>query len=125
MRVLVCGSRTFDKLWVVCNHLDGCVTGMGDDPDLVVIHGGARGADSLAGEWARMWKLECEVYPAKWELYGNSAGPIRNREMLDMGKPDLVLAFVDRPLAVSRGTAHMVNLAREYGIETWVTEVRG
>jgi hypothetical protein len=32
-----------------------------------------------------------EVYQADWKRYGR-AGPIRNQEMLDKGKPDVVIA---------------------------------
>ena len=37
---------------------------------------------------------------------------MRNREMLERGRPDLVIAFPGGP-----GTANMVKLAREAGIE--------
>lgn len=40
-----------------------------------------------------------------------AAGPIRDQEMLDKGKPDLVVAFLG-----NRGTADMVRRAREAGV---------
>jgi hypothetical protein len=52
------------------------------------------------------------VYKAEWDKHGRAAGPIRNQQMLDDGKPDLVLAF-----AGGRGTDDMCRRAREAGIE--------
>lgn len=124
MRVLVCGSRTFEDRGVVCAMLDGIRMGMGDDPDLVVIEGSARGADRLGREWAEAWGLPCSTYIAHWDEHGKAAGPIRNERMLEEGRPDIVVAFVDKPLHESRGTAHMVGIAREAGVKTIVVEVR-
>jgi hypothetical protein len=77
-----------------------------------IIHGGARGADSMAGEFANETGIEEIVFPADWKMYGRRAGPIRNQQMLDEGKPDLVVAFPG-----GRGTADMVGRARTAGIE--------
>ena len=43
--------------------------------------------------------------------FGRSAGAIRNRDMLDTGKPDLVVAF-----SGGRGTADMVRRAGKAGV---------
>lgn len=105
--------------------LDGLLCNNPDD-ELTVIDGGARGADHIAWEWST--KDSCdglfthETYPADWERYGKSAGYIRNQQMLDEGKPDLVVAFVDKPLAESKGTKNMVHLARLAGVKTVVVE---
>jgi hypothetical protein len=77
----------------------------------VIIYGGAYGADRLAREWAEEHCLGSECYPADWTKYGRAAGPIRNKQMLVEGKPDLVVAFPGGP-----GTADMVRQARAAGI---------
>lgn len=82
-------------------------------PGAVVIHGAARGADRIAGEIAAALGLEVVSYPARWREHGRAAGPIRNRQMLEEGKPDRVIAFWD---GRSKGTAHMVNLAKAAGL---------
>ena len=87
-------------------------------PSTVIIHGAAKGADSLASEWAALNEVKEEVFPADWKTHGRAAGPIRNQQMLDEGKPDLVIAFPG-----GRGTADMVKRARKAGIE--VMEVEG
>lgn len=106
MRVLVCGSRKFSDYSAVC-------TALNDHANMaeVVIHGGATGADTLAGEWADHHSIRCVVFKADWKQYGPAAGPIRNQRMLDEGKPDLVVAFPG-----GAGTADMVRRAQAAGI---------
>lgn len=127
-RLLVCGSRTFPDRLAVQNHLNmirRCTTG-----DLTIIEGGCpTGADKYAGDWAR-WEAGQhpngftfhEPHPADWDAHGKAAGPLRNQAMLDSGV-DQVIAFVDKPLAESRGTNDMVFRARKAGVRTMVIEV--
>lgn len=75
----------------------------------VIIHGGASGADSLAGIIALTLNIPVKVYPAEWKKYGKSAGYIRNAQMLEEGKPDKVLAFWD---GKSPGTKMMIKLTQ-------------
>ena len=77
-----------------------------------VIHGGAEGADKLGGTWAELKRIPVEEYKAKWHLYGRAAGPMRNRQMLEEGKPDLVIAFPGH-----KGTANLVMQANEASVE--------
>lgn len=79
--------------------------------DAVVIHGDARGADRMARDAALRLGLILIAFPADWEYYGKGAGPIRNRQMIEEGTPDFVLAFHD-DLASSKGTRDMISLAR-------------
>lgn len=115
-RLLVCGSRTFSE---------GAIIGLlmaGLEGDVTVIHGAAKGADALAGRHAHFNGHTVETYPARWDVDGKAAGPIRNQRMLDEGKPDCVWAFVDKPLTESRGTADMVRRATKAGLPVFVTE---
>jgi len=84
-------------------------------PICALAHGGASGADRLAGAWATARGLEVEVFEAGWEAYGRSAGPRRNERMLRDFVPDLVVAFPG-----GRGTADMVRRARGAGVLVWV-----
>lgn len=89
------------------------------DKRLVIIEGKAPGADTHAGNYARGWmtqrrpRMDLEEYPADWKKYRKAAGPIRNQQMLDEGKPTDWLAFVDKPLSESTGTADMVSRLRK------------
>ena len=83
------------------------------------MHGGARGADSIAGEEAKEFGLTVLAFSADWRRYGRAAGPIRNLQMLEEGKPDLVIAF-HADLDHSKGTKDMVEQARKAGIKVEV-----
>lgn len=118
MRVLVCGSRHFNDYSLLKETLDAY-------SDIsAIIHGAARGADTLAGRYGeevlRPHGGTVDVYRALWDLHGKRAGPIRNAQMLREGKPDLVIAFRGEN---SRGTQNMVNQAIEAGIEVVVVDV--
>ena len=113
IRVLVCGGRDFEDRLVLYAVLDRLNATRGF---AVVIAGGARGADTLAAEWAGERGVPAEVYMAEWGRLGRKAGPIRNRRMLDEGRPDLVVAFPG-----GKGTAGMIALARAAGCEVIVT----
>jgi hypothetical protein len=127
-RVLVCGGRKFQNWELLRDTLDNLCFERGwthppDEygntlPNVTIIEGGAKGADYLAADWAMINWTRLETYKADWEQYGRSAGYIRNKQMLEEGKPDLVVAF---PGGV--GTAMMVKIAREAGVE--VIEVDG
>ena len=109
-RLLVCGGREYNDKERVFKILDSVAAAM-PDRTLTIIHGKARGADTLADIWAKDRKVAVQAYPADWDTYGNKAGPIRNKQMLDEGKPHAVIAFPGRT-----GTRHMVILAKRYGI---------
>lgn len=86
--------------------------------DIVIIHGGATGADNAAGNFACMNFCIEEVFPANWQKYNKAAGFVRNKKMLVEGKPDLVVAFPG-----GKGTANMVKLARAAGVKVMEIEM--
>lgn len=118
-RVLVCGSRTYTDVEELTWLLDTLHLA---DAFSVVIEGEARGADTLARQWAEARGIPVEAYPADWERYGKAAGPIRNRQMLDEGHPDLVVAFPAGRLADTKGTLNMVSTAQARSIRVVVDE---
>lgn len=133
MRVLICGSRDWTDEEAIFTVLDGLAENFNckkmDDAEFVVIEGGARGADHQAQQWWQCTsRLGCgcrpyhEQYPANWDRYGKAAGPIRNKQMLEEGKPDVVWAFTNKPLSESRGTANMVKQAKEAGLPVYVVQ---
>lgn len=113
MRLLVCGGRDFHN-WP---HLRSVLDAVHHRVPLAeVIHGAARGADYLAGKWARLRGVPEDAYPVDHRLDGPwpGAGAMRNLRMLREGKPHMVLAFPG-----GRGTGHMVREARERGLPVW------
>lgn len=115
MRVLVCGGRDYLNYARMCEVLNAYSID-------AMCHGAARGADSLAGTYAKYHRVRCEEFPADWERDGKAAGPIRNRVMLESFCPDLVVAFPG-----GKGTTHMVKLAQKAGVpvkivDNWMSE---
>lgn len=115
--LLVCGGRDYadrERVWRVLDRTAERVE------ILAVRHGAARGADSLAGEWARERGYPVEARPADWypaRLGGRldrGAGPRRNAEMLAEGGVVAVVAFPG-----DSGTANMVERARRAGLPVW------
>ena len=84
-------------------------------PDVTVISGHASGADSLGERYAQERGLQCEQHPADWKTHGKAAGPIRNAEMAAVA--DALIAFWD---GKSRGTANMIKLAKDKGLQVAV-----
>lgn len=108
MKVLVCGGRNFDNIAFIWRTLDRLHE---DTPISELIHGGARGADTIAGDWAKTKPVKRWICKADWEKHGKSAGTRRNARMLEW-EPDLVVAFPG-----GRGTADMVRRSKEAGVK--------
>lgn len=111
MHVIVCGGRNFSDRDLVWSTLDELRITIPHDA-LIIVHGGARGADSLAREWCIERSVPFENVPADWRSHGKSAGPIRNQRMIDQFGPSLVVAFPG-----GSGTADMVRKAHRHGIK--------
>lgn len=117
LRILITGSRDWRDEKAIGDALAAAWLEHGCGQALIVVNGGARGADAIAQRWAcTMRNLGLPVHPemhrADWDRYGKSAGHRRNAEMVARGA-DLVLAF---PLGESRGTRGCMELARRAGI---------
>jgi hypothetical protein len=108
LRVLVCGGRAFTDAARVKRELGALHARFNFT---TVIEGGAVGADTLARQWAEEAGVHVEEYQADWATLGPSAGPIRNKQMLDDGQPELVVAFPG-----GRGTANMKEQAGQAGV---------
>jgi hypothetical protein len=85
-----------------------------------LLHGGARGADRTIGRAAFQLGWPVEVLPADWRRHGRAAGPIRNRELLELAisRAD-ALSSAAAPVSVrvvafpgGAGTASLVREAR-------------
>lgn len=107
MKALVCGGRDYTDKQTVFSYLDHTHA---KHSISLIIHGAARGADSLAGEWAADRKVPVQEYKADW-TQGKKAGILRNKKMLEEGQPDLVIAFPG-----GRGTADMVRRSKTAAI---------
>lgn len=116
MRVLVCGGRDYQDREHVFATLDAIHA---KTPVSCIIQGRAPGGDALAGSWAVSRLISCHVFAAEWQKHGRAAGPIRNKRMLEEGRPDLIVAFPG-----GTGTADMVRQARRAGVRVVAVEPR-
>lgn len=110
MRILVCGGRDYEDYDTLKTVLSSLQVTKGHFT--AIIHGDAKGADKLAGRYAEMHNIPVARFPADWERHGKKAGPLRNKQMLAVGKPDLVVAF-----AGGKGTADMIHQSKKAGVE--------
>ncbi len=110
MRALCCGDRNWSSYEIIRRELEKL------DDNTTIIEGCANGADSISGYIARQLKYRVLEFPADWKKYGRAAGPIRNKQMLDEGDPDLVLAF-HTDIQKSKGTKNMIEQAEKRGIK--------
>ena len=110
MKVLVTGDRNWSNKAIIRHVL------LNLPENSIIVHGAASGADSIAGEIAKKWGMKVLSYPAQWTTYGRSAGPIRNRQMLEEN-PDIELIFAfHNNIEASRGTRDMCSVADKQGI---------
>jgi hypothetical protein len=123
MKLLVCGSRTVMNGQFIYGYLDAVHL---YSKVSVVIEGAASGADTIAHSWALSRGIDNIRFPADWAAHGKRAGYLRNVEMADQN-PDMVIAFFDGDVR-SRGTAMMVDIARDRGIvavDVYVPRLKG
>lgn len=73
-----------------------------------IISGGAKGADTLAEQFAKEFNLGLIVFPADWKQYGRGAGMIRNKQIIS--ESDIVFAFWD---GKSKGTKNSIDHAKK------------
>ena len=112
MRLLVTGSRNWANRKAVGRALYEAWTEAGSPTDAVLVHGAARGLDSIAADIWSSKGLKVEAHSAKWDEFGKRAGILRNIEMVEQGA-DVCLAF---PIGASVGTRHCMRTAAAAGI---------
>lgn len=106
-KVIIAGGRDFNDFPRLCNVMDKLLTEQIKINKIVIISGGARGADTLGQRYARLRNFELIKVKVDWNKHGKSAGFIRNKEMLNIA--DGVVCFWD---GKSTGTGHMVTITK-------------
>jgi len=139
MKIAIVGSRDFSDYQLLKQTVSDYIYKMGSKEDcfaknciecdcnkipfycedgITIISGGARGADSLAEKFADDFGMQMLIFLANWNLYGKSAGMIRNNDIIK--NADVVFAFWD---GQSRGTANSIKLAKEQNKKLYIIEV--
>lgn len=115
MRIVVTGDREWTDYAYIRRVLSEYVS-----TAEVLIEGEARGVDSLCRHAALSLGFPPDNimrFPANWEKFHKAAGVIRNQVMIDVGRPDLGLAF-HADLENSKGTKDMVKRLLKAKIRT-------
>jgi predicted Rossmann fold nucleotide-binding protein DprA/Smf involved in DNA uptake len=110
----IVGSRDFDNYKVLRNIIRTHFITWDIDN---IVSGGAKGADTLAEQYADEFGINKIILPADWDKYGKRAGFIRNRDIWN--NSDVVVAFWD---GESKGTKHSFDLAKEFDKDFLVVE---
>jgi len=113
MKVIIAGSRTITdrKLVEVAIKASGFTI-------TEVVCGMARGVDTVGFNWAKDNNIPVKEFPANWNKYGRSAGPIRNKEMADYAE-----ALIAVMVPGSRGTKNMVETATKLGLKVHLMKI--
>ena len=115
VKVIIAGSRGFQDYELLRDSCDHKLSEVSKTHSVVIISGGARGADTLAKDYAEDRNYALVVMEADWETHGKSAGYKRNQEMANNATH--LIAFWD---GQSRGTKHMIDIAKKADLPTYV-----
>lgn len=115
--LIIAGGREFCDYTILKNAVDYYRTSR-NLPELTIVSGKARGADTLGEQYAKEHGLPVWEFAANWDLYGKSAGHRRNREMGDVAQG--LLAFDTG----GKGTAGMIQYAKKKGLDILVVDCR-
>ena len=109
-RIVIAGCRNYTNYTEAKKYIDFCINKIKNEYELIFISGKCRGADELGERYAKENGYNIEYYPAEWEKYGRSAGPLRNKKMAEIA--DYVICFWD---GKSKGTKSMIEKTKKLG----------
>ena len=109
-RIVIAGCRDYNNYEEAEEFIDLCVSSFAGKDNIVIVSGGAKGADMLGERYASERGFAIERYNADWKTYGRRAGPMRNKQMAEVS--DYVICFWD---GESKGTKSMIECAKKSG----------
>lgn len=113
IRVIVAGPRDYWQFDVIKKAMDYYLGNL----DWGLVCGMAPGVDTVARNIAEAQGRKIFPFPADWDQYGKSAGPIRNGEMANFA--EALLAFDNG----SPGTANMIKQAKQKGLRIKIVKI--
>ena len=116
MKIIIAGSRNFTDYEMLKGFCDSYLSYY---ENIEIVSGLAKGADSLAIDYANEKGYSVLEFPANWKEFGKRAGYVRNEQMADVG--DVLIAFWD---CESHGTKHMIQIAKKKGLEVFIVDIR-
>lgn len=118
LRVIIAGSRDFCDYVFLSDTCNCLLSRKVQTNTIVIISGGARGADRMGEQYAEEKGYEIRRFIPDWEKEGKKAGYLRNTQMAE--NADALIAFWDEK---SRGTKNMIDTARKKGLLVRVVKV--
>ena len=115
MKLIIAGGRDFDDEMLALTEYFNFNAELATPDDMQAVtefvSGGARGADRVGENIARLLSIPVKQFIPDWDGLGKRAGFVRNAEMAEYA--DALLAFWD---GSSKGTAHMIDTATKKGL---------
>lgn len=118
IKLIIAGSREFDDYPRVEYETRYFLNDYANN-QISIISGTARGADRLGIRLAQEYGLGLIEMPAEWDIYGRSAGYIRNEKMAQIATHALI--FWNQK---SRGSRHMIEMAKKYKLDLKVVHFK-
>ena len=107
-RVVIAGCRNYNNYDEAKRYIDFYLSNICKKNKIIIVSGGASGADAIGEQYAKENGFAVEKYLADWKTFGKSAGPRRNKQMAEVS--DFVICFWD---GISKGTKSMIKYAKE------------
>ena len=113
MKVIIAGSRDCNSFTLVCQAIKESGFIISE-----VVSGTARGIDKTGEYWAMQNNIPIKEFIPNWDLYGKSAGIMRNLKMADYA--DALIAIWDYK---SPGTKHMIKCAKKKDLKIFILPI--
>lgn len=113
MKVIIAGSRTLSNIMFVSMAIQDSKFDVTE-----IVSGGARGIDLCGEFYAKSRNIPIKRFKAHWDKFGKSAGYKRNVQMANYA--DALIAIWD---GKSKGTGHMINIAKEQKLKVFVYRI--
>lgn len=122
--IIVAGSRKFTDYQIFTYHLELFLQHLSVEEDVlnncIFVTGRAfSGPDDMIITWCKEHQKPWIEFIANWDAEGKGAGFIRNAKMADIGTH--LLSYWD---GESRGTKHMIDIAKKRSLRSRVIRVR-
>jgi len=107
MNIAIVGGRDFSDYTLLKESLSAYISIYSGIPDNIV-SGGAKGADTLAAQFAAEMDIPLLVFKPDYQKYGRGATLVRNTQIIE--NADVVFAFWD---GQSKGTKDSITKAKK------------
>lgn len=124
-KVIVAGGRNFNDFSLLYKKLDYLLKEKIKTHRIIIVSGGAKGADTLGEIYAKQKEYSVDRYPVKW-IWENNKCINKNegykRNVIMAENADALIAFWD---GKSRGTSHMIQIAKSKKLPYRVYNYKG